>query len=329
VVRAGFESEFYLMKQSTGPKKWEGVDTTPYCSSAGFNASSAILSEVSSALLALGIDIEQMHSESGGGQFEIAMSHVPCLTAADNLLFIREAVVAIANKHLLHATFLPKYNAAAAGSGSHVHLSIWQGASNVFMARGPGSKYGMSKLGQEFLAGVLHHLPAILAFTAPNPNSYARIQPNTWSGAYQCWGRDNREAPLRTASPPGVDSDLVSNFELKSFDGCANPHLGLAAIIAAGIDGLQKHLQLPEPVDVNPSVLEAGKVSRLPSTLGQAVKALEADKVLWEHLGTPLVTAICAIRKVGAANDFFFSIQVGLVVGKMTHYRKCIILLVS
>jgi glutamine synthetase len=78
--------------------------------------------------------------------------------------------------------------------------------------------------------------------------SYARIQPNTWSGAYQCWGRDNREAPLRTASPPGVDSDLVSNFELKSFDGCANPHLGLAAIIAAGIDGLQKHLQLPEPV---------------------------------------------------------------------------------
>jgi len=82
-------------------------------------------------------------------------------------------------------------------------------------------------------------------------------------------------------------------------------------------------------IDVNPSVLEAGKVSRLPSTLGQAVKALEADKVLWEHLGTPLVTAICAIRKVGAANDFFFSIQVGLVVGKMTHHRKCIILLVS
>jgi len=65
---------------------------------------------------------------------------------------------------------LGRYNAAAAGSGSHVHLSIWQGASNVFMARGPGSKYGMSKLGQEFLAGVLHHLPAILAFTAPNPN---------------------------------------------------------------------------------------------------------------------------------------------------------------
>lgn len=77
--------------------------------------------------------------------------------------------------------------------------------------------------------------------------SYSRIQPNTWSGAFKCWGRDNREAPLRTASPPGCDADMVSNFELKSFDGCANPHLGLAAIIAAGMDGLRKHHQLPEP----------------------------------------------------------------------------------
>jgi hypothetical protein len=105
----------------------------------------------------------------------MAMSHVPCLSAADNLLLIREAIIAIAQKHLLHATFLPKYNSAAAGSGSHVHLSIWQGASNVFMARGPGAAHGMSKIGQEFLAGVLHHLPAILAFTAPSPNRSVHV----------------------------------------------------------------------------------------------------------------------------------------------------------
>jgi glutamine synthetase len=141
-----------------------------------------------------------------------------------------------------------RYSKADAGSGAHVHLSIWQGNRNVFMGSGPGSKHGMSKAGQEFMAGVLLHLPSILAFTAPNPNSYARILPNTWSGAYQCWGRDNREAPIRTASPPGVDANMVSNFEIKAFDGCANPHLGLAAIIASGIDGLRKHLQLPEPV---------------------------------------------------------------------------------
>lgn len=80
------------------------------------------------------------------------------------------------------------------------------------------------------------------------PCSYDRIQPDTWSGAYQCWGQENREAPLRTACPPGVPDGLVSNFEIKSFDGCANPHLGLASIIASGIDGLRKHLQLPVPV---------------------------------------------------------------------------------
>ena len=78
--------------------------------------------------------------------------------------------------------------------------------------------------------------------------SYDRIQPNTWSGAYLCWGKENREAPLRTACPPGVPLDLVSNFEIKSFDGCANPHLGLAAIVAAGIDGLRRGLKLPEPI---------------------------------------------------------------------------------
>jgi len=81
--------------------------------------------------------------------------------------------------------------------------------------------------------------------------SYDRIQPDTWSGAYQCWGKENREAPLRTACPPGVPLDLVSNFEIKSFDGCANPHLGLAAIVAAGIDGLRRDLKLPEPIGMN------------------------------------------------------------------------------
>lgn len=78
--------------------------------------------------------------------------------------------------------------------------------------------------------------------------SFDRIKPCTWSGAYHCWGRENKEAPLRTSCPPGMHDDVVSNFEFKSFDGCANPHLGLAALMAAGIDGLRKHLQLPDPM---------------------------------------------------------------------------------
>lgn len=278
-------------------KKWQGVDSTPYCSSSGFNSASAVLSEITSTLSAMDIQIEQMHCESGGGQFELAVGHFPCVLAADNLLLLREAVTAICDKNQLRATFLPKYFPHGAGVGSHVHLSIWQGDQNILMGKGSGSKHGMSKQGQEFMAGVLHHLPAIFALTCPIPNSYARIQPGTWSGAFQCWGRDNREAPLRTASPPGCDADIVSNFELKSFDGCANPHLGLAAIITAGMDGLRQHRQLPNPVEVNPSELEAGSVKALPRSLAEAVAALEADSVLRKGLGEPLVKAVLAVRK--------------------------------
>lgn len=78
--------------------------------------------------------------------------------------------------------------------------------------------------------------------------SYERIRPNTWSGAYQCWGNENKEAAIRTSCPPGIRNGFVSNFEIRSFDAFANPHLGLAAILAAGIDGLRRHTQLPEPI---------------------------------------------------------------------------------
>lgn len=92
--------------------------------------------------------------------------------------------------------------------------------------------------------------------------SYDRIQPNTWSGAYQCWGKENREAPLRTSCPPGIQEGRVSNFELKSFDGCANPYLGLAAIAAAGIDGLRGGLPLPNPIGKTPKKVSDCEMSK-------------------------------------------------------------------
>ncbi|XLR55360.1 hypothetical protein S83_006032 [Arachis hypogaea] len=141
------------------------------------------------------------------------------------------------------------------------------------------------------MAGVLHH---ILFWHLRIPNSYDRLQPNTWSGAYLCWGNDNKEAPLRAASPPGTPDGLVSNFEMKSFDGSANPHLGLAAIIAAGIDGLRRHLPLPEPVDTIPN---PEKLQRLPTSLSESLEALHKDDLLKEFIGENLMVAIKAVRK--------------------------------
>ncbi|XP_024524915.1 protein fluG isoform X2 [Selaginella moellendorffii] len=244
-IRVGFENEFYLLKPSKqGPLNWTGLDTTNYCSAISFDSSSHIMDDIYDSLKKLDIEVEQMHAEAGNGQFEISLNHCPASTAADNVLLLRDTVKSIALKHHINATFLPKYFANDLGSGSHVHMSLWEGGVNKLMDE--TSRYGMSPLGEEFLAGVLHHLPSILAFTAPHPNSYARLRPCTWSGAFQCWGHSNREAALRTLSPP--DADGVSNFELKAFDGMANPHLGLAAIVAAGIDGLRKHMVLPEGI---------------------------------------------------------------------------------
>lgn len=296
-MNAGFEKEFYLLKPVTrdGKEEWVPFDSTPYCSTSSFDAAAPILQEIFAALQSLDILTEQVHAEAGKGQFELALGHTVCTYAADNMVFTREVIRGVARKHGLLATFAPKYTLDDIGSGSHVHLSLWKNGYNVFMGAA-GSTHGMSKIGEEFMAGVLFHLPAILAFTAPNPNSYDRIQPDTWSGAFQCWGKENREAPLRTACPPGIADGLVSNFEIKSFDGCANPHLGLASIIAAGIDGLRRHLSLPQPVEANPSSLE-DELQRLPQSLSESLEALRIDNIFNEFLGEKLLTAVKGVRK--------------------------------
>ncbi|XP_023543403.1 type-1 glutamine synthetase 1-like [Cucurbita pepo subsp. pepo] len=298
VMKAGFEIEFLLLKKAVrdGKEDWVPFDSTPYCSALSYDAASPFLHEVVASLNSLNITVEQLHAEAGKGQFEIVLGYTACLNAADNLIYTQEVIKATARKHGLLATFLPKYAMDDVGSGSHVHVSLWQNDKNVFMAAEGSSQHGMSAVGEEFMAGVLHHIPAILAFICPIPNSYARLQPNTWSGAYQCWGKDNREAPIRTACPPGIREGSVSNFEIKSFDGCANPYLGLAAILSGGLDGLRHHLQLPEPIAFNPYE-NASKLKRLPQSLAESVEALEKNNTLTELIGEKLVVAIKAVRK--------------------------------
>ncbi|KAJ1419453.1 Glutamine synthetase, catalytic domain [Sesbania bispinosa] len=296
VLNAGFENEFILLKSITreGREEWVPIDSSPYCSSSAFDAASPILRDIASALHSLGISVEQLHAEGGKGQFELVLGHTICTKAADNVIYTRETVRAIARKHGLLATFIPKYALDDLGSGSHVHLSLGQNGQNVFMASDESSKYGISTIGKEFMAGVLYHLPSILPFIAPLPNSYDRLQPQTWSGAYLFWGNENKEAPLRASSPPGIPDGFVSNFEIKSFDGSANPYLGLAAIIAAGIDGLRRHLSLPEPVDTNPN---PENLQRLPKSLSESLEALDKDDFLKGFISDKLLTAIKAIRK--------------------------------
>ncbi|KAK4345752.1 hypothetical protein RND71_035928 [Anisodus tanguticus] len=313
LVNAGFENEFFILKSvlRDGKEEWAPFDRTSYCSTSAFDAACPILEEVFTSLQSLNITVEQLHAEAGKGQFEIALRYTDLFRAADSLIFAREVIRAVARKYGLLATFVPKYALDDIGSGSHVHISLSRDGENVFMASGESNRYGMSKIGEAFMAGVLNHLPSILPFTAPLPNSYLiaksyyellskcsydRIQPNTWSGAYLCWGKENREAPLRAASPPGVAHGIVSNFEMKAFDGCANPYLGLAAIITAGIDGLRRNLSLPEPVDGDPDILKEN-LQRLPVSLAESVEALEKDTLFRDMIGEKLLVAIIGVRK--------------------------------
>ncbi|GMH23185.1 hypothetical protein Nepgr_025028 [Nepenthes gracilis] len=293
-ISAGFEKEFYLLREREG--EWVPFDSSPYCSTSALDAASPLLHEIVSALQSLGVQVEQFHAEVGKGQYELALGHTSCVRAADNMVFTREVIKAVSRKHGLLATFLPKYALDDIGSGSHVHLSLWRNGVNVFMGGSGASRHGMSEVGEEFMAGVLQHLPALLAFTAPVPNSYDRLQPDTWSGAYQCWGKENREATLRTACPPGIPEGVVSNFEIKAFDGCANPYLGLASIVAAGIDGLRNHLTLPHPIDKNPSSLD-GKIKRLPKSLSESLESLQKDEIFEDLIGEKLMVAVKGVRK--------------------------------
>jgi glutamine synthetase len=161
---------------------------------------------------------------------------------------------------------------------------------------------GLSDLGRSFVAGILAHLPALLAITCPSVNSYRRLAPNMWSSAYTCWGPDNREAAVRVASPFRGREEASTNVEVKAVDGSANPYLALGALVAAGLDGIRRHLDPGEPLDVNPHDLSEEErarrhIRRYPTTLEEALAELERDKLLLDALGPSLAREFVAVRR--------------------------------
>ncbi|TMW96298.1 hypothetical protein EJD97_007606 [Solanum chilense] len=273
VMDVGVEVEFYILKTIVADDKevMQSLDRTPYCSTAAIDAASSVLNEIVACLQSLNIMIEQIHSESGKGQFEIVLGYTDAITQADNLVYTHEIIKGIARKHGLLATFMPKYSPDSSwpyredqsvhdvGSGSHVHISLSKNGENVFTASSDYNRYGMSKFGESFMAGVLSHVRSICVFSCPLPISYSknfssrafsyeRFQTKSWNALFLCWGPETKELTMRTCSPPGMNG-AVTNFELRTFDGCANPPLGFAALLVAGIDGLRSNLKIADPAD--------------------------------------------------------------------------------
>jgi glutamine synthetase len=298
VLRAAFENEFSLAQKLDG--RYVPVDSALCFATIGMAASQDYVDELVAALKAQGIPLEQYYAELGHGQQEISTGHAPALRAADEQLIVRETIRGVASRQGLVASLAPKPWPDNAGNGCHVHFSLWQEERNAFYdGAGPD---GLSETARAFIAGVLVHLPGLCGLSAPSFNSYHRIVPQFWAGAFVCWGYDNREAPVRVASPFRGSEEASTNAELKAADASCNPYLALGGLIAAGLDGIERGLEPPEPVDVDPATIPdneraARGIVRVPTTQEEALDALAADELLIGALGVELAESYLAVRR--------------------------------
>ena len=307
-LRAAVEHEFYLAHET--PTGYEPFDHSLCYSSIGFDSSAEIIDDILATLESQGVQIEQFMPELGPGQQEISIHPADALRAADNVLLIRETVRGVARQYGTLASFAAKPFLDQAGSGAHIHFSLWSGSSTSQESRNllydPAGRGGISQMGYAFIGGVMAHLPALLALTCASPNSYRRLLPHFWSSAYTAYGFDNREGAIRIPSPFWGREASSTNLELKPADHSGNPYLALGGLLAAGLDGIRRQLDPGEPVDVDPGNLSDDErarrgIHRLPESLSAALDALAADEMLLGALGAPLAPAYLAVKRLEAA----------------------------
>jgi glutamine synthetase len=253
------------------------------------------------ALAGQGIGVDQVHPEYATSQYEVSITADTPVRAADRHSLLRTTIIRVGRRHGYEVSFAPRSTDHEVGNGSHLHLSAWSAGHNL-MSAGDGPA-GMTATAESFLGGVLEHLPELTAVLTPSVPSYARMVPSHWSAPFTCWGVENREAALRFIGGTVGTRASAANVELKPIDASANLYLAIAVVIAAGLDGIDRGLRLPPPVQVDPATLSederaARGVRRLPTDLGAAVEHLAASDVLRAALGDELFEAFLAVRRL-------------------------------
>jgi glutamine synthetase len=256
------------------------------------------------AFAAQDVPVDQLHPEYAAGQFEVSAGALDPVAAADRSVLVRQTVRAVAQRHGLRVSFSPAVSAEGVGNGGHVHVSCWRDGVNLHA--GGERRYGMTPEAESFAAGILARLPALTAVTAPSPASYLRLKPSQWAGVFTAWGRETRETALRMITGSAGRRDQEANLEVKPVDLAANPYLALGCVLAAGLDGIDSSLALPEevtgdPARYGPDEAAALGVRRLPRSLPEAVREFRADEVLRAALGPILADAVTAVRLGEAA----------------------------
>ncbi|HEY0755212.1 MAG TPA: glutamine synthetase family protein [Ktedonobacteraceae bacterium] len=243
------------------------------------------------ALLHMGIKIESSHHEIAAGQHEIDFATGDSLYIADGVMTAKYVLKAIASRHNLYATFMPKPFFGLNGSGMHTHQQLISHATgrNAFVDENGSGEYGLSDVGRYFIAGQLAHARAMCAVLSPLVNSYKRLVHGYEAPVYINWGRVNREALIRVPRPD-ANRQTSARIELRCCDPSCNPYLAFSVMLRAGLDGIQRRLPLPPAMDESLFMRAEGERQRhlsalLPATLGEALDDLREDPLIRETLG--------------------------------------------
>jgi glutamine synthetase len=303
-AEAAVEHEFYLAREE-GDTYIPADDSLCY-SSRGLDDQAEVIDAILAALEAEGVPIELFHTELGPAQQELSIHHTDVLRAADNVCLVRETARGVARAFDLLATFAPKPFLDQAGSGAHIHLSLWGSDTSEHPGKNlfydANERGGLSQRGKFFIGGVLRHIRGLVAITCGSPNSYRRLLPHFWSSAYAAYGFDNREGAIRIPSSFwGREAESI-NLELKPADHSGNPYLSMGAFIAAGLDGIKNSIDPGEPQEIDPGNYtdeerEKRGIRRLPTSFDEALNELEHDQVLLEALGPLLANSYLAVKR--------------------------------
>jgi glutamine synthetase len=283
---AGPEVEFYLLRRDqqgrVRPLEHDRGGYFDFSSDEG----SRLRQEAVEEMAGLGIDVNATHHEVAAGQHEIDLGHLPAVAAADATMTLRQVVNAVARRHDVIATFMPKPFVDRSGSGLHVHQSLLSlDGRNQFSD--PDADYGISEVARQFIAGQLHHARAMTAVLAPLVNSYKRLGRGFEAPVFVSWARTNRGALIRV---PQVGRSEAARVELRSPDPSCNPYLAYAVMLRCGLDGIERGLTLPPAIEeslwgVDEMELRRQNVELLPESLRDALDLFERDDVVRDALG--------------------------------------------
>ena len=271
---------------------------------AGVREYEGFVRDVTEAATASGVGIEQLHAEYGQNQFEISLAPQPPVAAADHLVLMRIIVGRVARRYGMRASLSPVPFAGSVGSGAHQHFSLRKDDSALF-CDGSGA-HGMTPEGESAVAGLVAGLSDAQALLCGSVVSGLRMQPGFWSGAYICWGTENREAAVRFLTG-GPGNPHGANVEVKVVDPSANPYLASAAILGLAVDGIDRGLALPPETTVDPHTLDQQQRDRDGTTLlaaeqGAALDRLHDSALLRDILGDEVVDAVVAVRRYEQEN---------------------------